>query len=47
MTALDLFVIFLIAVLIVVTIFGATEEIKKCLRDIAGELHKLNKLLKQ
>ena len=47
MTALDLFVIFLIAVLIVVTIFGVTEEIKKSLRNIADELHKLNKLLKQ
>lgn len=47
MNTFDLMVFALLAVIIMLAILAAGSEIGKSLRDIADELHKLNKLLKQ
>lgn len=47
MSTFDLMVFALLAVTLMLAILAAGGEIEKRLRDIADELHKLNKLLKQ
>lgn len=47
MNTFDLMVFALLAITLMLAILAAGSEIEKRLRDIADELHKLNKLLKQ